>query len=178
MSEKQAMTVDQLRGMGNTWKNGTINGAVLPSGTYTFGVLIPKEAELPDPKVAGGKIKRKFPVMEVIGHGSINMRRILANTLLSETPTKARTGNYYFPTRPVSDQFQGDLAVIAVELQNKIVELEKVSAREQTGFPVPGNPWKTPEEATENANIVNREVYRVVSVKNLDGSEIGSLGAI
>jgi hypothetical protein len=158
--EKQFMSVQALKesGAGRNWVDGSINALMLTPGDYTFGAIQIKTA------VIDGK-ETKYPIIEVVGHGSISLTKVLANQVASETPAKAlNKESFYFPQKPVNTLFTGDIATVAVNLQGLRVNLSTPEVKQQTGFPVAGTPWKSAKEATDNGKLANKVVYRVEKI--------------
>ena len=160
--EKQALSLEDLRKVGR-WATATDNVTMLPNGTYKLGVIEIKTSDI----VGNDGISRKvqYPIIECEGHGTISMTKLLASRVKSEVPSLAKNNkSYFFPQVPVNTIFTGDLATVAVGLQNRTIELKKYDAKQQSGFPEKGKPWLSADEAIAEAKLVTKEVYQIVSV--------------
>lgn len=161
--ERQFMTVQALKesGAGRNWVDGSINAMPLTAGEYVFGGIQIKEATI-------NGVPTKYPIIEVIGHGSISLTKLLANQCDGTEPIKAlQKESWYYKQKPVNTLFTGDIATVAVNLQGMRVVLSTPEVVQQTGFPKAGFPWKTPAEAKHaetGGKLANKQVYRVEKI--------------
>lgn len=163
--EKRALSVEDLRKVGR-WATATNNTTMLADGTYKFGVITLKTAEIVGADGVSAPVT--YPIIEVEGHGTISMTKLLSNQVKGNTPTLAKNGKtFFFPQVPVNDLFTGDLATVACSLQNKNVTIKAVKAVQQTGFPEKGKPWESAEAAKKGAMLVNKDVYQITQVAEI-----------
>lgn len=142
----------------SSWTKSPIVGSQLPDGEYDLGALAVQTFNDQD------GTERKYPTMQVEGHGTISGRSIIGSTVvlpIDKAVVKSnRTGGYYIQSEPFNKQFSGIPIDALVALQGKRVALKSVPIKVQTQFPEAGTIWDeiTPANEAYN-NLASKKGY-------------------